>query len=81
MYVKTYQGGEIQHSCGYCFDIFQVVDTILIFGEAKMIDLSVLTTIGAIVFIVVFFIYSKIQLAKQHEKIKKINEEKQVEKF
>ena len=38
-----------------------------------MIDLSVLTTIGAIVFIVVFFIYSKIQLAKQHEKIKKIN--------
>ena len=41
-----------------------------------MIDLSVLTTIGAIVFIVVFFIYSKIQLAKQHEKIKKINEEK-----
>lgn len=35
-----------------------------------MIDLSVLTTIGAIVFIVVFFIYSKIQLAKQHEKIK-----------
>jgi hypothetical protein len=48
----------------------------LIFGEAKMIDLSVLTTIGAIVFIVVFFIYSKIQLAKQHEKIKKINEEK-----
>ena len=21
MYVKTYQGGEIQHSCGYCFDV------------------------------------------------------------